>query len=185
MRLSSDCALRDVRKVVLRCARRERGVAFLYAGSRRRRRRGIKESLKGPVGANAAWGVLLVDGGVHVAAVEKRETPIEGCGVGVGSGKAIGYRDAEVIGQCVGIANRESECAAGAIGALVGSRKRLRRGWAVPESQIFAGGNSRGGGVQEIDSVRTGVQEAGVGGVVESGGDLSGGRIDGIDGRVA
>ncbi len=144
-----------------------------------------EEPSVGPVGADTAWGGLVVDGGVHVAAVEKGETPIEGCGVGVGSGKSIGYSDAEVTGQRVGIANRESECAAGAIGALVGSRKRLRRGWAVPESQIFAGGNSRGGGVQEIDSVRTGVQEAAVGGVVESGGDLSAGRIDGIDGRVA
>ena len=128
---------------------------------------------------------MVVDGGVHVAAVEKGETPIEGSGVGVGSGKSIGYSDTEVTGQHIGVADCKSECAAGAIGALVGSRKRLRRGWAVPESQVFSGGNSRGGGVQEIDGVRTSVQEAGVGVVVESGGDISGWRIDGVDRRVA
>src|SRR4029077_19961486 len=128
----------------------------------------------GPVGANAAWGALVVDGGVHVAAIEKGEAPIEGSGIGVGSGNPIGYSDAEVTGQHIGVANCEIECTAGAIGALIARGKGLRGGWAVPESEIFAGGNSRGGGVQEIDGVRTGVQEAGVGGVVESGGDISG-----------
>jgi hypothetical protein len=41
MRLSGDHALRNVRKVVLRRARRERGVAFVCAGAWRRGRRGI------------------------------------------------------------------------------------------------------------------------------------------------
>jgi hypothetical protein len=75
-----------------------------------------------PVGAHAAWGVLVVDGGVHVAAVEKGQTPIEGSGFGVGSGKSIGYSDAEVSGQRIGVANCENEWAAGAISALIGGR---------------------------------------------------------------
>src|SRR5882724_8718991 len=149
------------------------------------RRAARNDESVGPVGAEAAWGVLIFDCGEDVAAEEEGEAPVEG--TGVGSGESIGYTDGEVTSQGVGVAYSEIERAAGSICALIGGGKGLRGSRAVPESEAGARGNSDGGRVQEIDSVRTAVEEAGVseGGVVESGGEISRGRINGIDRRAA
>jgi len=128
---------------------------------------------------------LVFDCSEYGAAKEEGEAPIES--PGVGSGESIGYTDGDVAGQSVGVGDGELERSACAVGALIGCGKSLCGGWAVPEGEVGAGGKARGGCIQEIDGVRTGVQESGVGegGVVESGGDISCGWIEGIDGSAA
>src|SRR4029077_4209079 len=139
----------------------------------------------GPVGAESTGGVLVLDCGVDLAATEEGETPVKHAGVW--TGQSIGYADCAVGGQSVGVGHGESECAAGTVCSLVGCRRSLGGGRAVPKSEIRAGGKSGGGCVQKIDGVRTGVQEGSVGvsEVIESGGDISSGGIKGIDGLAA
>src|SRR5260221_7442181 len=128
----------------------------------------------GPVGADAAGGVLAVDSGVDLAAEEEGEPPVEGVGDGVGAGKAVGYTDGAVTREGVGVGYGESERTTGAVCTLIRGRRHLRGGWTVEEGEVGAGGKPGGSGVQEKDSVRTGVQESAVGVVVESGGDVHG-----------
>src|ERR1700757_4026294 len=125
----------------------------------------------GPIGARAAGGVLSVDGGIDLAAEEEGETPVEGVGGGVGTGKTVGYTDGGVHDEGVGVGYGESERATGAVCSLIRGAGSLRGGRAVEEGQIGAGGESCGSGVQKKDGVRTGVQESAEGVVVESGGD--------------
>ena len=55
----------------------------------------------GPVGADAAGGVLAVDGGIDLAAEKEGEAPVEAAFLvdGVGTGKAVGYPDGGVRGR--------------------------------------------------------------------------------------
>src|ERR1700756_3341569 len=133
----------------------------------------MRESVR-PEGADAAGGVLVVDGGEDFAAEEEGEAPIESGGDGVGAGKTVGYTDGAVTGEGVGVGYGESERAAGAVCSLISGAGGLRGGWAVEEGEVGAGRESGGGGVQEKDGVRTGVQEPAEGVVVESGGDIPG-----------